>query len=273
MAGPVASFTTPEGEHLAEQERLLAELTTVRTLVVDPSDPACHRTVGAAVEASRPGDRVLVRPGHYRESVIVAKALGIEGDGERETIVVEGPDGAGFWLRADGASLRGLTVEGGREWPRTTSRSSGSRSRRRTAGGTPVWPCLRMPPWRRCSSAVGGPAASGCRTPRPPPSAATTSTRTGAAASGWRTSRSPPSATTTSTRTGSRHRGVGLRIPHRSATTTSTRTGSASWCGLRIPHRQRQRHPRERAWRHLGVGLREPTIVRNDIHENRSSGI
>ena len=89
---------------------------TARILVVDSSDSTWYATIGEAVAAARDGDRVLVRPARYVESVFVDKAISIEGDGDREAIVVEGPALPAFHVLADGASLRGLTLAGGREW-------------------------------------------------------------------------------------------------------------------------------------------------------------
>ena len=38
-------------------------------------------TVGAAIKAAKPGDRILVRPGLYEEGLVVDKPLEILGDG------------------------------------------------------------------------------------------------------------------------------------------------------------------------------------------------
>jgi len=54
---------------LAERaERQDATLVGARVLVVGPGG---HATIGAAVDAARDGDSVLVRPGRYEESVVV----------------------------------------------------------------------------------------------------------------------------------------------------------------------------------------------------------
>jgi parallel beta-helix repeat protein len=51
------------------------------THVVDPYQRGDFATVGAAIKAARPGDRILVRPGLYEEGLIVDKPLEILGDG------------------------------------------------------------------------------------------------------------------------------------------------------------------------------------------------
>jgi parallel beta-helix repeat protein len=62
-----------------------AERVTVKseppTHVVDAFERGDFTTVGTAVKAARPGDRILVRPGLYQEAVIVDKPLEILGDG------------------------------------------------------------------------------------------------------------------------------------------------------------------------------------------------
>ena len=54
---------------------------------------ALHRgdfsAITAAIEAAKPGDRVLVRPGLYREGFVVDKPLEIIGDGNRDDVVIE----------------------------------------------------------------------------------------------------------------------------------------------------------------------------------------
>ena len=114
-ASSLAARTLAQREH-----RALAP--AVRTLVVDSADPACYTTIGAAVTEAQTWDRVLVRPGHYVESVRVDKAIVIEGEGDREAIVVEGPDLPAFVLSADKASIRGVTVTGGPDHDNSASK-------------------------------------------------------------------------------------------------------------------------------------------------------
>nr|QNO48901.1 hypothetical protein MOGPJHGO_00003 [Methanosarcinales archaeon ANME-2c ERB4] len=57
--------------------------------VVDPMHHGDHTTITEAIEAANPGDRILVRPGLYREGVVIEKPLEIIGDGDPGEVVVE----------------------------------------------------------------------------------------------------------------------------------------------------------------------------------------
>ena len=61
-----------------------------KTWVVDPSpNQGDFPTISAAIEHAAPGQRILVRPGRYREGLRLEKPLEIIGDGHRDDIVVE----------------------------------------------------------------------------------------------------------------------------------------------------------------------------------------
>ena len=64
-----------------------------RFLVMPGRGIALHRgdfsTITAAIEAAKPGDRILVRPGLYREGFVVDKPLEIIGDRNRDDVVIE----------------------------------------------------------------------------------------------------------------------------------------------------------------------------------------
>ena len=61
-------------------------------------------TVGAAIKAAKPGDRILVRPGLYEEGLVVDKPLEILGDGPVADIEI----------RARGASVLAFQASIGR---------------------------------------------------------------------------------------------------------------------------------------------------------------
>jgi parallel beta-helix repeat protein len=49
-----------------------------------------HAYISRAIEAANPGDRILIRPGLYQESVVMDKPLEIFGEGDVSEIVIEG---------------------------------------------------------------------------------------------------------------------------------------------------------------------------------------
>jgi F-box protein 11 len=57
--------------------------------VVDALYRGDHTTVIEALKAARPGDRILVRPGLYKEAIIIDKPVEIVGDGELGEVVIE----------------------------------------------------------------------------------------------------------------------------------------------------------------------------------------
>jgi parallel beta-helix repeat protein len=64
------------------------------THIVDAFYRGDHATITAALKAARPGDRILVRPGLYRESLVIDKPIEIIGDGELDDVIIEGVKGA-----------------------------------------------------------------------------------------------------------------------------------------------------------------------------------
>ena len=60
-----------------------------RTRIVDPMGRADHVTISEAILAADSGDRILVRPGLYQESLVIDKPIEIIGDGETEDIVIQ----------------------------------------------------------------------------------------------------------------------------------------------------------------------------------------
>ena len=63
-----------------------------RTHVVDAQGGGQFTTVGAAIKAARPDDRILVRPGLYQESLLIDQPLQIVGDGPRAQIEIRALD-------------------------------------------------------------------------------------------------------------------------------------------------------------------------------------
>lgn len=78
------------------------------TLIVSPSGP--YRTLTEAVAAARPGDRIVVRSGRYREPAVVVRVpVEIVGEGNP---VLEGGAHHTLEVAADSVVVRGLVFEG-----------------------------------------------------------------------------------------------------------------------------------------------------------------
>ena len=86
-------------------QKLSAYTRTVRV-------PGDYGTIGAALAAARPNDRIVVGKGVWQETLAVNRAVEIEGVGGEET-VIECPAGdspvATFDAEADGARVKGLS--------------------------------------------------------------------------------------------------------------------------------------------------------------------
>ena len=83
------SVSLPQDIKSMLEERGPTAKTEPPTRVVDQMHRGNHLTITEAIEAADPGDRILVRPGLYREGVVIEKPLEIIGDGEPGEVVVE----------------------------------------------------------------------------------------------------------------------------------------------------------------------------------------
>ena len=96
-----------------------AQQTGPPAIVVAQDGSGDYRTITEAVAAAADGDTVLVRPGHYVESVTITHDITLKGDGDPATIVLEGDGTKGdtgypysIVLSDSDATLSGLTISG-----------------------------------------------------------------------------------------------------------------------------------------------------------------
>ena len=94
-----------------------------RAHVVDARKRGDFTTVGAAIRAARPGDRILIRPGVYEGGLMMDKALEIRGDGPVSDIEIRAYGTQALVFEADDAdgqvanlTLRQLGGAGSREY-------------------------------------------------------------------------------------------------------------------------------------------------------------
>lgn len=78
-----------DSELVTKEKRALSAKTEPPTRVVDPMHRGDHTTITEAINATNPGDRILIRPGLYQESIVMEKPLEIIGDGDLSEIIVE----------------------------------------------------------------------------------------------------------------------------------------------------------------------------------------
>jgi parallel beta-helix repeat protein len=109
---------TAKGEETSASERGLAAKNEPRTRVVDALHRGDHPSLTDALRAAEPGDRILVRPGLYREGVVVDKPVEIIGDGELGEVVIEANGKRTILFQANMARIANLTLRqtGGEFW-------------------------------------------------------------------------------------------------------------------------------------------------------------
>jgi parallel beta-helix repeat protein len=100
---------TQPSERPGAAGRLTAK-TEPPTHIVDVWGRGDFTTVGSAVKAAKAGDRILVRPGLYEESVVVNKPLEILGDGPVEEIEIRARGAHALLFRASIGRVANLTL-------------------------------------------------------------------------------------------------------------------------------------------------------------------
>ena len=99
---------------IPETPKIAATSYVPPSLVVSQSGRADYTTITDAINNAKSGDTITVRPGTYRESrLVISKPLRIVGDGPRDTIVIENPDGdTCMALDSQSIYVKGLSLHG-----------------------------------------------------------------------------------------------------------------------------------------------------------------
>ena len=79
-------------------------------LIVSQGGGGQFQTINEAIKNTPAGGRILVRPGLYKESLVLDKRVEIIGDGPREQIIIESTNANGITMKTDSAIVKGLTV-------------------------------------------------------------------------------------------------------------------------------------------------------------------
>jgi F-box protein 11 len=110
-ARPVRAAGPPAGSAgQADDAGQVTAKTEPPTHVVDAYQRGDFTTVGAAIAAANPGDRILVRPGLYEEGLVVDKPLEILGDGPASDIVIRAHDADALLFKASIGRVANLTL-------------------------------------------------------------------------------------------------------------------------------------------------------------------
>jgi parallel beta-helix repeat protein len=116
QAAPTAATVTTAAGRESNQtagESARARSHTAREIVVSAAGDGDYASIAQALTNAAPGARLRVRPGRYRESLLIAKPVEIVGEGEPQGIVVESAGASCVLMRADEAAVRGLTLRQG----------------------------------------------------------------------------------------------------------------------------------------------------------------
>jgi hypothetical protein len=78
--------------------------------VVDAKGGGQYRTIMDAVRAAKDGDRILVRPGAYKENVTLNKSLELVGEGKRDDIMISAPSDKTIHITGGHCRIANLTL-------------------------------------------------------------------------------------------------------------------------------------------------------------------
>jgi hypothetical protein len=82
------------------------------TLVVSARGGERYSTIGDAIRDARPGARIIVRPGLYRECLVIDKPVEVFGDSAGGQAVIEGVNSPCLLMKADQSVIQGLYLRG-----------------------------------------------------------------------------------------------------------------------------------------------------------------
>jgi F-box protein 11 len=104
-------------ERMGEGARRSTAKSEPPTHVVDPYHRGDFTTIGTAIKAAQPGDRILVRPGLYEEGLVIDKPLEVLGDGPAADIQIRAVDADALLFQASIGRVTNLTLcQTGEDW-------------------------------------------------------------------------------------------------------------------------------------------------------------
>eukprot|EP01063_Lacrimia_lanifica_P036807 TRINITY_DN7394_c0_g1_i1.p1 TRINITY_DN7394_c0_g1~~TRINITY_DN7394_c0_g1_i1.p1 ORF type:complete len:554 (+),score=170.15 TRINITY_DN7394_c0_g1_i1:105-1766(+) len=99
-----------QGQVIAGQQAKISKLLKRTVLVVDARGKGPFATISDALDASEPGDRVLVKPGVYKECITVGNGVTLEADGKSGTVVIENGKDNNVVVMKEAAAIQGFTL-------------------------------------------------------------------------------------------------------------------------------------------------------------------
>lgn len=98
------------GTHGAAAQAGEAAVAPPKTLIVDP-EGGDYRRISQALEVATPGTRIIVRPGLYRDALLIDQKVEIIGDGPaRDIVIEERRNDSCLTMRADEAIVRNISL-------------------------------------------------------------------------------------------------------------------------------------------------------------------
>lgn len=112
-SGDISSFNSAVQLKMDADKTLVAnfiEKKPTNEIIVSSIGSKHYESLSKAVRNAQPYSRIRVRPGIYREEIILDKPLQIIGEGAKETIIIDAGYAPCLLMKADHASVCGLTL-------------------------------------------------------------------------------------------------------------------------------------------------------------------
>lgn len=103
-------FAEVKRERLLADENAQVKTSAVNTLIVSQQRGAQYASISQAVKNAGPGTHILVKPGLYRESLIIDRPISISADGPAGEVIVESVGSPCLVTRAAQIEIQGLTL-------------------------------------------------------------------------------------------------------------------------------------------------------------------
>jgi parallel beta-helix repeat protein len=103
----------PEDQSVSESSETTQRPTTKNeppTIIVDQLHRGNYTTITEAINNANPGDRILVRPGLYKEGIVIDKPLEIIGEGDLGDVIIEAGGKTVLRFRTNMSRVSNLTL-------------------------------------------------------------------------------------------------------------------------------------------------------------------